>query len=316
MDIKNDHLNGAKLNTPILLVVFNRPGPTQRVFDAIKETKPAYLYVAADGPRPGNSADKERCQKVKQIITEGIDWDCEVKTRFQEENLGCGKGVSSAITWFFENVEQGIILEDDCLPDKSFFGFCSELLEKYKDDARVSHISGFNYMSAGNGIANANSYFFSIHAPIWGWASWRRAWKDYDFYMASWELESSKKQIKKRFSFYQMLSIGNAFEAMYNQKIDTWDFQWWYLCILTNTVGIVPNVNLIQNIGFNNDATHTNESDGEISALRPGEMLFPLVHPPQIKINGKYDKLMFNRFHKQKTINIIKIFIKRILIMK
>lgn len=313
MEINKDELGTQKyFNTPILFIVFNRPDCTQKVFNVIKEMKPRYLFISADGPRTGHESDKEKCEQVKQIIENGIDWDCEIKTLFRKENLGCGKAVSSAITWFFENIEQGIILEDDCLPDKSFFRFCEELLEKYKYDTKVSHISGFNFMSKKE-LANEASYFFSQYAAIWGWASWRRAWKDYDFYITTWKLKSFKQKIYNRFSFFQMLSIRDSFDAMYNQKMDTWDFQWWYLCLVTDTVGVVPTVNLIQNIGFNTDATHTHEFNEEISILEAGEILFPLIHNNLKAVKQEYDNVMFCRFHKQKASNIIKSIIKRAL---
>jgi hypothetical protein len=164
-------------NTPVLFLIFNRPNTTEQVFEAIAKAKPRCLFVAADGPRTDKEGEAEKCQAVRDIIKR-VDWDCEVKTLFREQNLGCKEAVSSAITWFFEQVEEGIILEDDCLPSDSFFSFCAELLEKYRDDKRIMMISGDNFQ---DGIQRGDaSYYFSSVPWIWGWATWRRAWRLYD----------------------------------------------------------------------------------------------------------------------------------------
>ncbi|MFH1427813.1 MAG: nucleotide-diphospho-sugar transferase, partial [Patescibacteria group bacterium] len=183
-------------NTPILFLIFNRPETTQRVFDKIKIIKPRHLFVAADGPREGKN-ESEKCQAVRDIIKQ-IDWDCKVNTLFRDKNLGCKLAVSSAIDWFFDNVEEGIILEDDCLPDPSFFKFCQELLVKYREDSNVMCISGDNFNP--NLYNGSDSYFFSKVASIWGWASWRRAWKYYDIEMKSFLLFSKNNKVKKIFN--------------------------------------------------------------------------------------------------------------------
>ena len=172
------------METAVLFLIFNRPENTDKVFKKIKNVKPKKLYIAADGPRENNINDKVNCLKAREVINK-IDWNGEVKTLFRDKNLGCKLAVSSAIDWFFENEEMGIILEDDCLPDPSFFYFCQELLQKYKDDKRVMMISGFNYLL--NSLEIRESYFFSNYYPIWGWATWRRAWKLYDNEMKNWD---------------------------------------------------------------------------------------------------------------------------------
>ena len=161
------------MDTPILFLVFNRPDTTSKVFQRIREIQPLKLFIAADGPRPEKEGEKEKCETVKRSVLENIDWPCEVKTLFRNNNLGCGKAVSNAITWFFQNVEEGIILEDDILPDKSFFNFCKDLLEKYRYDERIKVIGGSNIHKKA-GIKD--SYYFSSICRIWGWASWRRVW--------------------------------------------------------------------------------------------------------------------------------------------
>jgi len=173
---------GQEFNTPILFLVFNRPNTTQRVFNVIRQVKPKQLFVAADGPRRDKGADEEKCEATREIVKQ-IDWDCEVKTLFREENLGCGKAVSSAITWFFENVEEGIILEDDCLPNLDFFGYCEELLDRYRDNREVMFIGGDNFQK-GKKWGDA-SYYFSAYNHVWGWATWKRTWDIYDFKLDS-----------------------------------------------------------------------------------------------------------------------------------
>lgn len=172
------------LHTPVLLIIFNRAHTTQQVFDRIRQVKPKKLYVAADGPRPHVGTDAERCAETRRIV-EQVDWDCEVKTLFQEQNLGCGVAPSRSISWLFEHEEYGIILEDDCIPSRSFFWFCQELLEKYKYDTRVMHISGNNYLDGWRRDSDY-SYYFSDKVNSWGWATWRRAWQLYDFHLGSY----------------------------------------------------------------------------------------------------------------------------------
>ncbi len=239
---------------PILFIVFNRPSTTERVFEAIKKAKPKTLYIAADGPR--NQLDKEKVAEVRRIVAE-VDWPCEVRTKFSSENLGCRVAVSSAINWFFENELMGIILEDDCLPSASFFGFCSKLLEKYEFDELVSHIAGSNFQ---DGIKRGNStYYFSRLTHVWGWASWRRVWKNYDVNLRGFKRSNFAAKLKKIPSFKPFWQIWlNNLQSVKNGEVDTWDYQYAYLNIHKGALSIIPNENLIVNIGFGEDATHTN----------------------------------------------------------
>jgi len=235
------------LNTPILFLIFNRPDTTQKVFNEIRKAQPAQLFVAADGPRKDRSADFELCNKTRNII-QRVDWDCRVFTRFQDENLGCKRAVSSAIDWFFSNVEEGIILEDDCVPDQSFFPFCKQLLEKYRDDERVMMISGMNYLF--NKIEINESYFFSRYYPIWGWATWKRAWSQYDLTMSDWPDYNSQNFLNHIYCHTKIASfLHDMFQKAYFNKIDTWDIQWVFACVINNGLAICPKYNLISNIG-------------------------------------------------------------------
>jgi hypothetical protein len=273
--------------TPILFLVFNRPEITQRVFEEIRKQKPKFLFIAADGPRQDNKQDIEKCQVTRDLIIKGVDWDCEVKTLFRDKNLGCGIAVSEAITWFFNYVVQGIILEDDCLPHSSFFGYCETLLEKYKNNENVYGITGDNFQ---NGLVRgATSYYFSNYVHVWGWASWRRAWKNYDFNLEQLgEFEKSKtiKKIDKRNVFADYwISI---LKKTANKEIDTWDYQW--LFTVWNNGGLIatPNVNLISNIGFGIDATHT--VGDSVFANLVAKDFGTIIFPKNIQVNKKADR--------------------------
>src|SRR5258708_7536122 len=209
---------------PVLFLIFNRPDLTEVVFAQIKKALPQQLFIAADGPRKDKLADVELCKRSREVVLSNINWPCEVKTLMRKENLGCKIAVSSAINWFFEHVEEGIILEDDTVPDITFFRFCSELLEKYKDDQNVMSISGSNLL--GKWSKGSLSYFRG-HGGIWGWATWRRAWRKYDITMDSWNSLLTKKLIqneigtKEWFEYYS-----GMFSKCHENNFDTWDVQW------------------------------------------------------------------------------------------
>jgi hypothetical protein len=274
--------------TPILFLIFNRPVETLRVFNEIKKQKPKYLYIAADGPRESKKRESELCKQTRDIINY-IDWDCELKTLFREENLGCGKAISSAINWFFDNVESGIILEDDCLPNETFFTFCREMLLKYKDDNRIGMISGDNFLPDKFNVEH--SYYFSQFPHIWGWATWSRAWKKYDFEMTKWlELEKKDWLYRKFSSATSRYYWKNIFDKVFKKQIDTWDYQWAFTCFNENYLSIIPKKNLISNIGFGNiNATHTNSKGGRFANMKTFAMVFPLNHPLDIVKNQSYD---------------------------
>jgi len=273
--------------TPILFLIFNRPEVTSSVFEEIKKQRPKYLYVAADGPRSNFEEDIEKCKKCRDLVLKVIDWDCEVKTLFRDENLGCGRGVSEAISWFFENVEQGIILEDDCLPHPEFFRYCETLLNKYKYDENVYAISGDNFQ---NGIQRGDaSYFFSNYVFVWGWASWRRAWKNYDFNLTNL-YEFKKKDLisiiddRKGFKDYWHA----IFDKVERKQIDTWDYQWVFAIWNNGGIATVPNMNLISNIGFGNDATHTTGSS-PLSNI-PTKDIGIIKHPKKMGVDEIADR--------------------------
>ena len=278
-------------NTPILFIIFNRPDVTGLVFDEIKKVQPKQLFIAADGPRPNRPADIELCNETRKIINQ-IDWPCEVKTLFRERNLGCGQAVSSAISWFFNLVEEGIILEDDCLPHPTFFNYCQDLLVYYRHNPKVMHIGGVNFQN-GNKRGDA-SYYFSGVTHVWGWASWRRAWHLYNFDVADFYTFVRDQKIYNYFPNEKLaLHWLDHFKSMYYHKIDTWDHQWSYTVMNNGGVSIIPNTNLISNIGFREDATHTSSANSVYAYAKTFAISLPLTHPTSIDINKEADFYFF-----------------------
>lgn len=288
-------MGDMRLKVPVLFLIFNRPDTTRRVFEAIRQAKPVRLFVAADGPREDRQGEAEKCAQVRSII-ENVDWDCEVVTLFREKNLGCRKAVSSAIDWFFEKTEEGIILEDDCLPSQSFFMYCQELLEYYRNDTRIMQISGSNFFKSDI----EESYFFSKYGPIWGWATWKRAWKYYDVTMRFWpEIKLKKMHYDFCFDEDEVKAREDIFDSVYNGAIDTWDYQWVFAKLVNNGLSITPIENLISNIGFSEDATHTTSKGDKRENLERKELVFPLVHPPFMLKNYEMDRKHFETFLKK-----------------
>lgn len=277
-------MENAPLFTPVLFLIFNRPDTTQQVFNEIRKTRPNKLFIAADGPRKNNSNDVLLCQHTRDIVNL-IDWDCEVHTLFREENLGCKFAVSSAIDWFFSHVDEGIILEDDCLPDQSFFRFCEELLEDYRDDNRIMVISGINLQKRNEYFHD--SYYFSRFVHVWGWATWRRAWNLYDRNMKYWPEFREKKCLKMLFDNKKAIKFWTkVFDDTYQGNVDTWDFQWLFSCWTQGAYSILPNKNLVSNIGFGKNSTHTS-NPSNLSNIPTKNISFPLQHPKFI-IQDKY----------------------------
>lgn len=247
--------------------MFNRPAQTARVFEAIRRARPSRLYVAADGPRPDRVGERHRCGEVREIATQ-VDWPCELFTLFHHSNRGCASAVSDAIGWFFAHEGEGIILEDDCLPDHSFFAYCTELLERYRFDWRVGQICGFNLLPENSPATS--DYFPSHFGWTWGWASWRRAWEAFDIKMDAWE-RLKAQQLHRQHPFYPERI--RLFDAVRNGETadSCWDYQWHFALASRGQLSIVPAVSLVQNIGFTADATHTQSADSR--RARPASSL-------------------------------------------
>jgi len=276
------------LNTAVLFLVFNRLDTTKQVFEAIRQAKPPRLYIAADGARSSKVGEAAKVTAVRDFILSNIDWDCDVNTLFPDENLGCKVAVSEAISWFFENEEMGIILEDDCLPSQSFFWFCEELLQFYRDDERIAMISGDNFQF-GRKRGDA-SYYFSRYLHIWGWASWRRSWQHYDRNADVWPEIRDHRWIDVLITTASERKFwAEKFQLVYEKKIDTWDYQWVLSCWSQGMLSIIPSVNLISNIGFGLDATHTH-GVSVYADMSVDSIDFPLIHPDVILPNKEADR--------------------------
>ena len=272
----------------VLMLVFNRPDVTEQVFQAVRNARPPRLYVAADGPRPGRPQDEETTARVREVFKQ-VDWPCEVHTRFLTENLGCRNAVSSAIDWFFSKEEQGIVLEDDVLPSPAFFSYCDTMLERYKHDERVFSVVGNNLVEPW--YQHPESYFFSKVFFVWGWASWRRAWQHYDVNMAAWP--NTRLQVnalpytpnqKLHHAYWDLV-----FDLAFKNQISTWDHQWTFAHWENNAVCVTPANNLVRNIGFGADATHTSGSDPEyVKRLQVAQQFAPGGSSPPVVDNRTY----------------------------
>ena len=266
--------------TPVLLMTFNRPEETQRSFAQIKRARPKKLYISGDGPRPGNTSDTAKVRATRDFVSNNIDWECEVKTLFREENLGCREGVASAIDWFFSQEEEGIIIEDDIVVSDSFFTFAAELLNYYRHDTRIMCITGVNHQ---DDIQRGKySYYFSQLNHVWGWASWRRAWKEYRIVekkIPELITEINNKQCpgfthNKIANFMWQHNLINA----YNSVVDTWDYIWTFAVLINSGLTCTPNVNLIEHIGYGENSTHIKQPL-DFTVLQRHEISFPLQHP-------------------------------------
>ena len=273
-------------DTPILFLVFNRPAPTKKVFERIREIKPTKLFIAADGHRANKEGEKEKCDEVRNIILTGVDWPCEVKTLFRNNNLGCGLAVSEGITWFFEHVEEGIIVEDDILPSYSFFEFAKELLKLYRNDESVWHIGGNSY----NPYKMQSPYYFSAYPHIWGWATWRRAWKNYRYQLDDIDHGKFFANVNELFLTHSEKKFWIDFYDDYFKLLEknTWDYQWTCRMWYNKGLAILPRENLITNIGFEVDATHTSDANSWLAHLIAHETEIPR-HKEPIRQNKKAD---------------------------
>ncbi len=275
-----------QFKTPILFIIFNRLDTAQQVFDVIRRIKPKYLFIAADGSRVNVEKDREKCKLARSIV-EQIDWNCKIKTLFRKENLGIKKAVSSSMDWFFEQNEQGIILEHDCLPNESFFYFCENMLDKYKDNKKIMHISGnfFQKEPVGDG-----DYYFSRIPHIWGWATWRYAWKKYDLEMKSYPGFVKDKKLKEIFkNKKQRVLWKHLFDQVFYSKSKTWDFQWTYSLFVNNGLAITPNKNLVRNIGFGNLAENCKNPKDKFAKLKVEKINFPLSLPSIVAADDAAD---------------------------
>ena len=283
--------------SPILFIIFNRPDTTRRVFESIRAARPPRLYVAADGPRSGRPNEEVRCREARAVV-EAVDWDCQVFRLFRERNLGCKYAVSSAIDWFFSHEAEGIVLEDDCVPANSFFAYCDELLVRYRDAQRVMAICGSNFQR--DGWRPEHSYYFSRYNHVWGWASWRRAWKGYDVEMNEWPSFLAQNSLRTIFpdNWPARVFWRRIMDDVASGNVDTWDYQWLFAGWSNDGFSIVPEVNLVKNIGFDGDATHTTGAPQWLRDLQRHEISLPLRHPESVveccEGDRRYERTILN----------------------
>ncbi|WP_052574120.1 hypothetical protein [Haloferula sp. BvORR071] len=267
---------------PVLMILFNRPDLALQVLERVRHARPPRLYIAVDGARENRPSDADLTAACRALAGK-VDWPCELKTRFSEVNQGCGRGPSNAISWFFSQENSGIILEDDCLPELSFFPFCAELLERYADDAEVMHINGNNFAPARpEQIYDGSSFGFCRYAQAWGWASWARAWQNFD-YDARGIREATAQD-------FDVAGVENLRREAHRDRVvstlehhhhDVWDYQWQYAVMKRRGLCISPAVNQISNLGFGDDATHTTDSTSFVARAKTAAMSFPLKYPPK-----------------------------------
>ncbi|WP_445631785.1 glycosyltransferase family 2 protein [Nostoc sp. DSM 114167] len=299
------------MQTPVTFIIFKRPQTTEKVFEAIRQAKPTRLFVIADGPRTDREGEAEKCEATRAVI-ERVDWNCEVIKNYSDINLGCAKRVSSGLSWVFNNVEETIILEDDCIPHPTFFRFSQELLEKYRNDTRIATISAQNLQLEKK--RTNYSYYFSRYNHCWGWASWRRAWQHYDLTIKLW------KEVQAENLLHDILidqkavnSWQRIFQSVYDNPTGiTWDYQWTFACWMQGSLSIIPNVNLISNVGVGADATHfTSNQEFSFINMPIQAMEFPLKHPPFIVRNVEADNFIQKTVYKATTLDIFKEEVKK-----
>lgn len=298
-------------DVPILLLVFRRPEITKKLFNEIRKIKPHKLFIGCDGPRENVLGEKEKVEAVKDIF-KNIDWDCDVETLFFNENKGSKMAESMAMNWFFENVEEGIILEDDCIPGEDFFEYCKEMLEYYRHDKRIMLISGSNFQFGH--IRGESSYYFSKFPATWGWATWKRAWKYYDVNISDLpEFKREKVILSVTLNKTAQKYFSNHLEDVYKGKIDAWDTQIFFMLWAYHGLAVVPNVNLISNIGIGEDSVNTEKGKTAINFIPIKNVEFPLKHPKLMIVDKRADEYICKVF-KINLFNVYKNIFKKIII--
>lgn len=281
-------------NIPVLFVFFNRKDVALNTFNHIKKVQPAKLYLACDGPRASIKQEQDVVENIRKEILNLIDWPCDIKTRFLNSNLGCSLGVSTAVSWMFESEECGIVLEDDCVPSPSFFDYVKEMLNKYREDSRIGLVAGFNPIASK--IKIEDSYCFSNYKSTWGWATWKRAWHNFDIDMA-WRNKPVESSILSNMGLYNrdVNYWRYRIKAIDSGYVSAWDWQWFMSLSSQNQLTIYPKYNLISNIGFGKDSTHTVFNIGGDEIISSKDLEFPLQHPKYVVPNIEFEKL----FHKR-----------------
>ena len=294
---------------PVLFVIFNRPDRSIKSFQSIKRYRPERLYIAADGPRKERSGEEDLCARTREIILKEIDWDCEVYRLFRNENVGCGRGVSEAISWMFETEDFGMVIEDDCVASDDLFLFCEQLLPYYKDDDRIAQINGFVPKYSG---CHSSEFYFTGYPEIWGWATWKRAWKNIDFGMSNWG--KVKHGLLKRFNFKEACIHYILWSKLHKriisgEKPNAWGLQWSIYVFMNHKLCIEPRANLVSNIGFGGESTNCSVADNPMSRIKYGKLDSPISIPKEVMIDIKQEKartIEFTNYYQYLLFNKIK----------
>lgn len=281
----------TRLKAPVVLTIFNRIDDTRRVFETIRAARPKELFLIADG---GRTPEEERQCRAARAVVEHIDWECTVHKNYSEKNMGAKARLATGISWVFEHVDRAIILEHDCLPHPDFFTFCEELLERYKEDERVMHISGDNFQQHNPSFNVQESYYFSVIPHVWGFATWARAWKHYDSELKLWPEAHAKHWLRNVFSDPAVGEYWEyRFEQYYRGEVESWDGQWVFACAINNGLSINPQINLVSNIGFGPDALSTKDPNSPFANIPTQSLAWPLTHPVAMISNRIADAYMF-----------------------
>ncbi|MDX1959878.1 MAG: hypothetical protein SFU98_15005 [Leptospiraceae bacterium] len=318
------------MNSPILFLTFNKPNETMRVLSEIKKSKPVKLYIASDHGRETKQGEMEIVSKLRKDMLNFVDWNCEVKTLYRERNLGCKIGVSSAIDWFFQNEEEGIIIEEDCLPRKGAIEFMEIMLDKYRDNTKVMQVSATSYVSEKfKDQSYPYSYYFNLFPLIWGWGTWRRSWSKYDLQMKSYPENKANDFLKQYFHNPEIKNgFYKVFDSAYNNQVNTWDYQWLYTCLVNNSYCVEPKNCLVQNIGFIPEATHTEKipefykhvkfMDMDVTEIKHPELILhseSLVNfTLRVAYVGDFDFYIFSRNKIKFFLYRIKLLLKKVLV--
>jgi hypothetical protein len=278
------------MKTAVALFLYQRPRQLKAVFDAIAAARPTRLFIVADGPR--SESERAQCEAARTVVAD-IDWPCDVERLYADHNLGIRQRLGSGLDWVFSHVEEAVILEEDCLPSPAFFSFCNHLLERYRDDERVFGIAGANYQFGRR--RSGHSYYFSGYCGVWGWATWKRSWQHYDLNMADWPALDARGLLgatcnsRRERAYWRWI-----FERTYRGDIDTWDYQLQLAMWKQNALFVVPEVNLVSNIGFGTGSTHTWRANSPLAAIPHGS-LADLDHPAEVYRNTLADRHTFSR---------------------
>lgn len=276
------------MKTPVVLIIFNRPQHTEKVFEVIRQVQPSQLLVIADGPRPNRPEDKEKCASARAII-DRVDWECQVLKNYSDINLGCDPRIIDGLNWVFDTVEEAIILEDDCIPHPTFLTYCEELLDRYRHDKRVMNISGQNVLFGRK--RTEYSYYYSRFTLCWGWATWRRSWQYFDVDLKLWPEVRDRRFMKDILEDpYAVKVWERTAQMLYDGRLTGWDFKWMLSCWLQNGLCIISDRNLVTNIGYGAEATHIHDEKDPYIKMTIEAMDFPLKHPPFILRDLEADK--------------------------